>query len=208
MNHDHTPFPLEGGRARDGGGAAPSLGRASVGAPATHVAPKVERELVQRTEAERLSPPSPTLPPSRGKGGGRPVAGSVGRARRLRKESTLAERILWEALRGLKLNFRRQVPIGRFIADFAHHDSKLLIEIDGHYHTVDGAADRDAARTAWLTAEGYRVIRFAEKDVRDDRDKVIRQILVALSSPQPICPMTGEYIAPSTRGKGEESSIA
>ena len=131
----------------------------------------------------------------------RPVAGSVGRARRFRKEPTLAERILWESLRELKMNFRRQVPIGRFIADFAHHGSKLLIEIDGYYHGVEGAAEKDAARTDWLVSEVYRVIRFSEKDVREDRDKVVRRIVAeTLSPPSPTLP--------PSRGKGEEASRA
>src|ERR1700761_5584314 len=87
----------------------------------------------------------------------RPAKGSVTRARRLRKEQTVAERSLWKALRALKLNFRRQAPIGGFIADFAHHKSKLLIEIDGHFHGVEGAAEKDALRTRWPGARGFRV---------------------------------------------------
>ncbi len=152
-----SPFPLEGGRAGDGGATA-------------------------------RQPRS------------RPVAGSVSRARRFREQPTLAERILWESLRGLKMNFRRQVPIGRFIADFAHHGSKLPIEIDGYYHGIEGAADKDAARTDWLVSEGFRVIRFSEKDVREDRDKVVRQIIAeTLSPPSPTLP--------PSRGKGEESAL-
>jgi len=99
------------------------------------------------------------------------------------------------------MNFRRQVPIGDFIIDFGHHQSKLLIEIDGYYHTVEGAAERDAARTAWLTKEGFRVIRFDEKAVRTDVDAVVRQIIAeTLSPPSPALP--------SWRGKGEEASRA
>ena len=49
---------------------------------------------------------------------------------------TFPERILWDELRRLKLNIRRQAPIGRYIADFAHHDSRLIIEIDGPLHSV------------------------------------------------------------------------
>jgi len=99
------------------------------------------------------------------------------------------------------MNFRRQVPIGRFIADFAHHASKLLIEIDGYYHSVEGAAEKDAARTDWLISEGYRVIRFSEKEVREDRDNVVRRIVAAtLSPPSPTLP--------PSRGKGEEATRA
>jgi very-short-patch-repair endonuclease len=128
------------------------------------------------------------------------VAGSVGRARWLRRESTLAERILWDALRRLNRNFRRRVPIGRFVADFAHHPSKLLIEIDGYYHGVEGAAEKDAARTAWLASEGFKVIRFSEQDVRDDVDKVVERILAETVSPP--------ALAPSADAKREEASRA
>jgi len=100
------------------------------------------------------------------------------------------------------MNFRRQVPIGDFIIDFGHHQSKLLIEIDGYYHSVEGAAERDSARTAWLTREGYHVVRFNEKDVRDDVDSVVRQIIAeTLSPPFPT-------LRPFDGGKGEEASRA
>jgi very-short-patch-repair endonuclease len=142
----NAPFPLEGGRAGDGGGTAHS--------------PQ-----------------------------GRPITGSVKRARRFRKEPTVAERQLWEALRKLKMNFRRQVPIGRFIADFAHHDSKLLVEIDGYFHRVEGAEDRDTERTAWLNSEGFRVMRFDESEVRDGLHQVVERIVAeTVSPPSPALP--------------------
>jgi len=210
MSHS-SPFPLEGGRAGDGG-ATPR--RPSRNAAEEHVGPAAAsnstedcREAcgqpVDQNSADGLSPPSPTLPPSRGKGEtrSRPVAGAVPRARKFRKEPTVAERILWKALRELQMNFRRQVPIGRFIVDFAHHQSKLLIEIDGYYHGVESAAEKDAARTAWLNSEGFRVIRFSEKAVRDDVDAVVRQIVAATLSPP-----TPTHTPP--RGEGEEASRA
>ncbi len=148
-------------------------------------------------EGGRVGDGGATAPPPKG----RPAPGSVKRARRLRKESTVAERALWSALRALKLNFRRQVPIGRYVADFAHHGSKLLIEIDGYHHGVEGAPEADAARTAWLESEGFRVIRFSEKDVRDDVDKVVERIVAeTVSPPSPTLP--------PSRGKGEKASRA
>ena len=206
-----SPFPLEGGRAGDGGATSH---RPSRNFSEEFVIPAEMRgstegnretgELAgEHYAADGLSPPSPTLPPSRGKGEtrSRPVAGAVPRARKFRKEPTVAERVLWKALRELQMNFRRQVPIGRFIVDFAHHQSKLLIEIDGYYHGVDGAAEKDAARTALLTSEGFRVIRVGEKAVRDDVDSVVQQIVAAtLSPPSPTLP--------PLRGKGEEASRA
>ena len=119
----------------------------------------------------------------------RPASGSVKRARRFRKEPTVAERLLWKALRVKEMNFRRQVPIGRFIVDFAHHESKLLIEIDGYYHRMEDGAEKDAVRTAWLTSEGFRIVRFDESEVRDRLEDVVEQIIAeTLSPPSPTLP--------------------
>ena len=110
--------------------------------------------------------------------------GGTERARRLRQEQSFAERLLWEALRKRKMNFRRQAPIGRFVADFAHLASRLVIEVDGPFHDLPDRQERDAGRTRWLNAEGYRVIRFPEKRVRDDLMAVVEQI-VAETAPPP-----------------------
>ena len=208
MSHS-SPFPLEGGRAGDGG-ATPhrpnGIQNTASGGQAKEASSLASSDVDdhQQSNADGLPPPSPTLPPSAGRKGAtrsRPATGAVRRARKFRKEPTVAERILWKALRELQMNFRRQVPIGRFIVDFAHHSSKLLIEIDGYYHGVESAAEKDAARTAWLNSEGFRVIRFSEKAVRDDVDAVVRQIVAAtLSPPSPTLP--------PSRGKGDEASRA
>jgi very-short-patch-repair endonuclease len=127
-------------------------------------------------------------------GPGKPAAGAVARARRLRKTATVAERLLWEELRKRKLNVRRQVPIGRYIADFASHDARLVIEVDGPFHNEPEAKRRDAVRTAWLETAGYRVIRFPENAVRDDLYTVADRIASELSPPTPTLP--------PSRGKG------
>ena len=121
--------------------------------------------------------------------------GGTERARRLRQEQSFAERLLWEALRKRKMNFRRQAPIGRFVADFAHLASRLVIEVDGPFHDLPDRQERDAGRTRWLNAEGYRVIRFPEKRVRDDLMAVVEQI-VAETAPPP------SPTLPPSRGKG------
>jgi len=126
---------------------------------------------------------------------GGPAKGAVKRARHLRKSSTLAERLLWAELRALKQNIRRQVLIGPYVADFVHHASKLVIEIDGYYHSTPGAAEKDAARTAWLEAEGFRVLRFSEAMVRDDLYTVVERIASELSPQSPTLP--------PPRGKGD-----
>lgn len=92
-------------------------------------------------------------------------------ARQLRKNQTDAEKHLWRKLRQLKscgFHFRRQAPIGNFIADFACHSANLIIECDGGQHAHDEAIVRDTERTAWLESQGYKVLRFWNNDVLSD----------------------------------------
>ena len=108
-------------------------------------------------------------------------AGTVERARNLRRNATDSERRL---LRGLKevfreAKFRFQVPFGPYYADFASHSAKLIIEVDGGQHAV--AKDYDEARTEFLKGEGYRVIRFWNNDVLTNLDGVLTLIGKALS---------------------------
>jgi very-short-patch-repair endonuclease len=84
------------------------------------------------------------------------------RARTLRKRMTNAEDILWRELRGRNfgdLKFRRQVPIGPYIADFACIQHKLIVECDGRPHDDPAQASRDARRDAWLRQQGWRILR-------------------------------------------------
>ena len=102
-------------------------------------------------------------------------------ARLLRQKLTPAEAILWEALRGRKLEglkFRCQHPIGRFIVDFYCPSLKLIIEIDGGIHTQQ--QDYDQARTDQLEDFGYSVLRFTNNEVINDLSKVINQIIQAV----------------------------
>jgi very-short-patch-repair endonuclease len=105
-----------------------------------------------------------------------PMAGAIPRARRLRREATVFERMLWAALRerlpGLK--FRRQVPFGPYIADFANHRARLIIELDGEGHAF--RTESDALRTRFLEGEGYRVLRFWNAEVVENLDGVIDTI--------------------------------
>jgi len=106
-----------------------------------------------------------------------PTAGAVQRARRLRREATVFERKLWLALRerlpGLK--FRRQVPFGSYIVDFASHRARLIIELDGEGHAF--RIEADAARTRFLEAEGYRVLRFRNAEAVENLDGMIDTIV-------------------------------
>ena len=82
-------------------------------------------------------------------------------ARSLRQRETDLERRLWRALRGRRvfgLKFRRQHPVGPYVADFACVEARLLIEIDGYWHSVKKSAD--AERDRYLRAQGFDVVRF------------------------------------------------
>lgn len=109
--------------------------------------------------------------------------GAVARARHLRREQTFPEKLLWADLRKLKLNVRRQTPLGRFIADFVHHQSRLIIKVDGPLHDTPEARAHDAARTDWLKSQGYRVLRYPSKQVVEDRETVLTKIHSAITSP-------------------------
>ncbi|MEW6596667.1 MAG: endonuclease domain-containing protein [Pseudomonadota bacterium] len=111
-------------------------------------------------------------------------------ARRLRKAAPLAERLLWAELRKLHRNIRRQAPIGPYVADFAHHASRLVIEIDGYAHGLPEVQARDAIRTAWLEARGYRVVRVPERDVHHDLPRVVELIERLVCCPP--SPLEGE----------------
>ena len=101
------------------------------------------------------------------------------RARELRRPLTPTEQILWQRLRDRQaggLKFRRQHPIGWYIADFYCAEAKLVIEIDGEIHASQ--VEYDQARTAWLESQGYRVVRYSNQQVRQDLDEVIADILM------------------------------
>jgi len=99
------------------------------------------------------------------------------RARELRQEMTPAEKLLWSRLRNKQLNglkFRRQHPLGPFIADFYCAAHCLVLEIDGDIHDLQ--PERDAARTEQLEQYGYRVIRFRNKQVLDNIEGVLATV--------------------------------
>ncbi len=99
-------------------------------------------------------------------------------ARELRQPQTPAEIKLWARLRDRQLagyKFRRQHPIGRFIVDFYCAEHQLVIEIDGDSHAEQ--VEYDQARTQWLNEEGYRVIRFSNREVFNQLEAVLEAIL-------------------------------
>jgi very-short-patch-repair endonuclease len=101
-------------------------------------------------------------------------------ARDNRHLQTPAEAKLWQLLRNHNLDgykFRRQHPIGHYVVDFYCHETRLVVEIDGRTH--DDRFEYDAARTAWLQAQGCRVIRFSNQQVMRDVVSVAEAILLA-----------------------------
>ena len=106
---------------------------------------------------------------------------TVLKARALRRNMTLPEGLLWQALRRRpgQLKFRRQHPIGRFIADFYCPSARLIIEIDGMSHEMGARPDMDDQRNEWLRSQGLQVIRFRASDVLRDLRSVVAAILVA-----------------------------
>ena len=98
----------------------------------------------------------------------------------MRHEPTPAERKLWGLLRGAQLSglkFRRQVPLGGYIADFACLYPKVIVECDGGQH-ADSAYD--TARDAWFRAQGFQVLRYWNNEIIDHPEAVAEAILRAL----------------------------
>ncbi len=112
----------------------------------------------------------------------RPV---VYNARKLRREMSLPEVLLWEQLRAAKqgMKFRRQHPIGPYIADFYCSAAKLVIEIDGEAHDQGDRPERDIVRDAVMRNAGYAVLRISAADVLKNMEDVILTIRAAAESP-------------------------
>ena len=104
-------------------------------------------------------------------------------AKELKREMTEAEKLLWKKHRDRKflaLKFRRQHPIGKFIADFYCHEKKLVIELDGGIHEEESVKERDEGRTYELENFELTVIRFKNEEVLNDIDNVLDVIKVLL----------------------------
>jgi len=106
-------------------------------------------------------------------------------ARGFRQNATEAERKLWRLLRGkhMKVRFRRQQPLGPYIADFFCPSAALVIELDGfQHHAVEQQALHDLARNKWLETNGYRVLRFWNADVLKAPELVMETIAQVLDN--------------------------
>ena len=137
--------------------------------------------------------PEPISDPTRGEGPKRLrlKEGAIEKARQLRRDRTPAEKRLWRALREAfpQAKFRFQVPLGPYHADFCSHGAKLVIEADGGQHADQTA--HDEARTRFLNAEGYRVLRFWNNDILQNTEGVLRVVSETLS-PSPFPHPQGE----------------
>src|SRR6058998_887966 len=123
----------------------------------------------------------------------RPVDNRVPRARALRRDATEAEKKLWQHSRQPPFKqhrFRRQATIGPYFADFASHQLRIVIEVDGGQHSLSRS---DEARTRYLEANDYRVLRFWNNEVLGNLEGVLSEIQRAL-------PPTPD---PSPQGGGE-----
>jgi very-short-patch-repair endonuclease len=101
-------------------------------------------------------------------------------ARKLRREMSLPEVILWRNLRGDKLEglrFRRQHPMGAYVLDFYCDAAKLAVEIDGAHHSLGDNPARDAERDAWLAARGIETLRIPAAYVLADPSGPLASIL-------------------------------
>ncbi|MBN8967455.1 MAG: endonuclease domain-containing protein [Rhizobiales bacterium] len=121
-------------------------------------------------------------------------------ARRLRRDSTDAERLIWKELRAHHLDgisFRRQTPVGPFIVDFVCHAAGLVIEIDGGQHYEAPGRAADAARDAYLKAKDFDILRFSNADVLTNLPGVLETILLFVRKKNPLPTSTAS-------GGGEE----
>jgi very-short-patch-repair endonuclease len=126
----------------------------------------------------------------------------IGFARRLRRKQTPHEERLWALLRDRRLvgfKFRRQQPIGPFIADFVCYDAKLVVELDGSQHAEDST---DAARDAELTRRGFRVLRVWNSELSQNRDGVLEAIFAALTAGKTTPPSSALRARSPIEGEG------
>lgn len=108
--------------------------------------------------------------------------------------------MLWLELRARRFagaKFRRQVPLGRYVADFLSFERRLVVELDGGQHAL--ALERDAERDRWFRSQGFRVLRFWNKDVLTNREGVLLLLEAELAKPSPL---VGEGASDTRAGEG------
>ena len=104
-------------------------------------------------------------------------------ARKLRRELSLPEKLVWVRIRRGELHFRRQHPIGNYVLDFYCPAAKLAIEVDGVAHDFGDRPQRDDRRAEWLKAQGIELVRIPAKDVLRDPDEIADAVIRLCSGP-------------------------
>ena len=124
---------------------------------------------------------------------------SVARAQQMRKAMTPAEKAAWRVLRydelG-KLHFRRQAPFGPYVLDFVSHAARLVVEIDGSHHADAAQQEHDAKRTAYIEAQGYRVLRAWNHEATRNGDGLYLTVL-AMAKETPAAARLAPIASPS-----------
>jgi len=119
-------------------------------------------------------------------------------AHKLRYSMTKAEACLWKyALRAKMMRgytFNRQRPVGNYIVDFVCKELLLAIEVDGYSHLLEETMVKDNLKDDYLEKEGYRVLRFSDKDVLTDIKNVIRTIAYEIDKILPLPPPEGDKL--------------
>ena len=120
------------------------------------------------------------------------------RAKQLRRTMTRAETLLWRHLKAHRLailGFRRQSPMGNYIADFVAHSCRLVVEVDGESHDFESRLRHDSRRDQWFASRGYRVLRFTNDDVMKNLEGVVlaNSLAAEQAAPPPLpSPARGE----------------
>ncbi|AVO44481.1 endonuclease domain-containing protein [Phreatobacter cathodiphilus] len=132
-------------------------------------------------------------------------------ARRLRREATFQERLIWNAIRQFDIagfHPRRQAPVGPYIVDFTCHGLKLVIEIDGDHHGYGAQARNDQRRDADLRSRGYEIVRLSNQHIAESIDGAVETILAACHTRAgAIMPPTPDP-SPPQAGGGESATSA
>ena len=174
-----------------------------------YLLPYLEKEKEEKRQA-KLTRPNPSFPKGEGDTPSFQTADPKTYTKlkefvkELRKNETEAERILWANLRGDQIdghNFRRQHIIGRYIADFVCLRQRLVIEVDGSIHQLPEIKDNDNHRTEWLESQGFKVIRFTNRQVVSELNQTLATIKETLKvRATETSPTLGE----TERGQSEE----
>ena len=195
-----APAPDEGAYgevAALAGRDEPAAGNPSSGPPAAvpssgpsgHLLPQGEKGGVSSGASRHLLP--------QGEKGVAKHSQMLNFARTMRKEPTEAERTLWHILRGRRFSgfkFRRQAPIGPYIADFVCFEARLIVEADGSQHAESAV---DAERDAWFVKEGFRVRRFWNAEILAQREVIEETLWHDLAGPSSGPPSAAPSSGPS-----------